>query len=123
MQAPGADLNSLVVFNAVAESGGFTAAAERLGLTKARVSTVVRRLELALGVSLFSRTTRRVALTLRGAGISAMNRLSAEEALRNGQLVRLLPEWSLPRSGIFAVYPPGRQIPAAARSFVAFYQT
>jgi DNA-binding transcriptional LysR family regulator len=61
-----ADLDSLAVFAAVAEAGGFTAAALRLGVTKARVSTVVRRLEAALGLSLFVRTTRRVALTEAG---------------------------------------------------------
>lgn len=60
------DLNRLGVFAAVADAGGFTAAAERLGVAKAKVSLEVRRLELALGVNLFSRTTRRVALTEAG---------------------------------------------------------
>src|SRR5262245_10447773 len=57
------DLNRLAVFVAVAEAGGFTAAAERLGATKAKVSAAVRQLESALGTNLFHRTTRRVALT------------------------------------------------------------
>jgi DNA-binding transcriptional LysR family regulator len=63
---PGAErfnLNRLAVFAAVAESDGFTAAAERLGVAKAKVSLEIRRLEVALGVNLFSRTTRRVVLT------------------------------------------------------------
>src|SRR5262252_129271 len=60
------DLNRLPLFVAVAEAGGFTAAAERLGVAKAKVSTEVRRLETALGVNLFTRTTRRVALTEAG---------------------------------------------------------
>jgi len=60
------DLNRLAVFVAVADAGGFTAAADRLGVAKAKVSVEVRRLEMALGVSLFSRTTRRVALTEAG---------------------------------------------------------
>lgn len=59
----GADLNALRVFAAVADAGGITAGAELLGLSKARVSIEVSRLEALLGVSLFSRTTRRVALT------------------------------------------------------------
>lgn len=57
------DLNLLWMFAAVAESGGFTAAAERLGVAKAKVSLAVSRLEADLGLALFSRTTRRVALT------------------------------------------------------------
>ena len=56
------DLNSFLTFAAVAEAGGFTAAAERLGATKARVSMEIRRLEAQLGSTLFSGTTRRVML-------------------------------------------------------------
>ena len=47
----------------VAESGSFTRAAERLGVSKAYVSKQVSELESALGVRLLHRTTRRVALT------------------------------------------------------------
>ncbi|HSV80376.1 MAG TPA: LysR family transcriptional regulator, partial [Ramlibacter sp.] len=56
-------LDPLVIFAAVTETGGFTAAAERLGLTKSAVSLRVRQLEAQLGVDLFTRTTRRVQLT------------------------------------------------------------
>ena len=38
------DLNSLVVFDAVVEAGGFTAAADRLGVAKAKVSIQIARL-------------------------------------------------------------------------------
>lgn len=51
---------------AVAEAGGFTRAAERLGLSKAQVSKQVSALEAGLGVKLLHRTTRRVALTEAG---------------------------------------------------------
>ena len=47
----------------VAESGSFTRAAERLGVSKAYISKQVSELEAALGVRLLHRTTRRVALT------------------------------------------------------------
>lgn len=60
------DLNALLVFAAVAEQGGFTAAAEQLGVAKAKVSLVVGRLEQQLGQTLFARTTRRVTLTEAG---------------------------------------------------------
>lgn len=64
MALPGKiDLNDLLVFEAVAEAGGFTAAAERLGVATAKVSVEISRLESKLGMALFSRTTRRVALT------------------------------------------------------------
>ena len=291
------DLNSLVVFDAVVEAGGFTAAAERLGVAKAKVSIQIGRLEAQLGVTLFSRTTRRViptdagrllhdeckplllglrqaidqlgqdkgsgkhgltgslrittsvdhavqslapalaafaalhpllqidlrtgdrvadlvgegidlairlgwlrdsslravklgefeqqavaapdylkragrpkqpedlsqhewiALTLlpapltwkfarndetrtvqvrarmrvdspgalramlrNGAGLSVLDQFSVEADLKNGQLVRVLPEWSLPRAGIYAVYPPGRHVAPKVRAFIDFYR-
>ncbi|NML47591.1 LysR family transcriptional regulator [Ramlibacter sp. G-1-2-2] len=59
-------LDPLAVFTAVAEAGGFTAAADRLGMTKSAVSLRVRQLEAQLGVDLFVRTTRRVQLTQAG---------------------------------------------------------
>jgi DNA-binding transcriptional LysR family regulator len=61
-----AELKRLAVFTAVVEGGGFTAAAARLGSTKAMVSAQVRRLEAELGQTLFTRTTRRVTLTENG---------------------------------------------------------
>ena len=64
MALPGKiDLNDLLVFEAVAETGGFTAAAGRLGVATAKISVEIGRLEAKLGMPLFSRTTRRVALT------------------------------------------------------------
>lgn len=56
----------LDAFLAVAEAGGFTAAAKRLGVTVGAVSQAVRALEARHGVLLFQRTTRRVALTEAG---------------------------------------------------------
>ncbi|HET8596235.1 MAG TPA: LysR family transcriptional regulator [Castellaniella sp.] len=62
----GVDLNDLPVFLALSEAGSFTVAADRLGCSKTRVSLVIRRLEAALGASLFHRTTRQVRLTPAG---------------------------------------------------------
>ena len=63
MQATPHDLNLLHTFVAVAELASFTAAAQRLQIARPQVSLQIRRLEAALGTTLFTRTTRRVALT------------------------------------------------------------
>lgn len=56
-------LQNLVVFTTVVESGGFTAAARKLGLRKSSVSRRVAQLEERLGVQLLQRTTRKLRLT------------------------------------------------------------
>lgn len=65
------DLNLLAIFSAVAEAGNFSAAAERLGLTRSAVSQGIRRLETEIGQPLFLRTTRSVRLTESGEAIRA----------------------------------------------------
>lgn len=59
-------LGSIELFCKAAELGGFSAAAESLGLTPASVSRSIKRLEERMGVRLFSRTTRKVRLTSEG---------------------------------------------------------
>lgn len=59
-------LENLEAFVRSAESGGFSAAARRLGLTPAAVSRNVAVLERNLGVRLFHRSTRHLALTEAG---------------------------------------------------------
>ena len=56
-------LKGIDVFVAVVDAGSFTAASERLNLTNSAVGKAVARLESRLGVRLFERTTRRLALT------------------------------------------------------------
>ncbi|MCE9658848.1 MAG: LysR family transcriptional regulator [Burkholderiales bacterium] len=58
-----AQVQHLVSFVQTAEHGSFSAAARVLGLTPAGVSKNVARLEADLGVRLFQRSTRRLALT------------------------------------------------------------
>jgi DNA-binding transcriptional LysR family regulator len=65
--------DGVTAFLAVAETASFTAAASRLAVTPTAVSKSIRQLEGRLGVVLFQRTTRRVALT--DAGQAAFLRL------------------------------------------------
>lgn len=58
----------LQTFVTVAETGSFTTAAERLGLSRAMTSRHVQTLEDRLGVRLLQRTTRRVSPTEAGLG-------------------------------------------------------
>jgi DNA-binding transcriptional LysR family regulator len=59
-------LDGIAAFSLVVETGSFTAAAQRLKLSKSAVSAHVQRLEERLGVQLLHRTTRRVATTEAG---------------------------------------------------------
>ncbi len=59
-------LEWLRVFDAVAETGNFTAAAEALNLARAAVSQRIRNLEAQLGRTLFTRLPRGVELTVDG---------------------------------------------------------
>lgn len=62
------------------------------------------------------------ALMLAGAGLGILPDYSARELVSSGQLVRLLPDWTLPQAGIYAVYPPGRFRPTRVTAFVDFLQ-
>lgn len=65
--SPNRDLNDVLAFTQVADSGSFTRAAERLGWPKSSVSHRVARLETCLGARLLERNTRRLRLTEVGA--------------------------------------------------------
>jgi DNA-binding transcriptional LysR family regulator len=60
------DIDELRTFVEVADSGGITSAAVRLGVAKSIVSRRLLRLEAELGVQLLARTTRGAALTEAG---------------------------------------------------------
>ena len=59
-------LKGISTFVTVANAGSFTAAAERLSLTNSAVSKSIARLEARLGMRLFERTTRSLALSEEG---------------------------------------------------------
>ncbi|HBV39296.1 MAG TPA: LysR family transcriptional regulator [Erwinia sp.] len=60
------DLNDLYAFRALVEYGNFRLAAESICLSPSALSRRIDKLENALGLKLFERTTRRVSLTLNG---------------------------------------------------------
>lgn len=65
------DLNALSVFQRVARSRSFSAAAAELGVTRSAVSQTIGRLEQTLGIAVVQRTTRSVNLTDAGRALLA----------------------------------------------------
>src|SRR5688572_7377692 len=61
------DIEALRAFVEVADAGGVSPAARRLGVAKSIVSRQLARLEAELGIQLLARTTRGAALTEAGA--------------------------------------------------------
>lgn len=74
------DLRQLRYFVAVAEELSFTRAARRLHMAQPALSQAIRRLERQLGVTLFVRTSRMVALTTAGATLLAQSRSLLQDA-------------------------------------------
>ena len=81
------DLTALRSFVAVAEAGGVTRAAGFLNLTQSAVSMQIKRLEDALGLQLFARQARKLALTPEGEQLLAYGRKMM--ALNDEVLARL----------------------------------
>jgi DNA-binding transcriptional LysR family regulator len=73
------ELDGMATFVAVAETKGFRAAGERLGVSHSAVSQTIRRLEDRLGVPLVRRTTRSVHLTEAGERLYASVRPALDE--------------------------------------------
>lgn len=89
---------------AVAETGGFTRAAERCHVAQSALSHQVARLERELGARLFDRTSRRVRLTAAGEAflpaarqaLEAAGRARAEVAAATGEIRGTLTLGSIP---------------------------
>jgi|TARA_R110000744_G_scaffold135601_1_gene245067 DNA-binding transcriptional LysR family regulator len=54
----------------------------------------------------------------RGAGIGAVSRRLVEDEIARGDLVHVLPDWAPPPAVLYAIYPSGRTLTAAARRFM-----
>ncbi len=78
--------NDLLLFARVAEAGSFSRGAERMGLPKSSVSRRIAGLESQLGERLFTRSTRRLALTDFGRSLLDHARRVAEEVEAVGLL-------------------------------------
>jgi DNA-binding transcriptional LysR family regulator len=111
------DLNRATTFVRVVETGGFTRAAEALGLPPSSVSRSVAKLETDLGVTLLERTTRKVTLTDAGrafferarealAGLEEANNLALDAAREVHGVVRLAvpPEFGGKLGSVFSEF-------------------
>lgn len=113
-------LSAVRVFEAAARLGGFTRAAEELGMTQAAVSWQIKTLEQRLGQSLFKRLPREVVLTPAGerlarAATDAMGllRTAVSDLTDTGRgvlavttLFTFANQWLSPRLGGFQLAHP-----------------
>ena len=82
------DLNLLIKFIAVCDTGSFTAAAEQLGIAKSILSEHITRLEKDLGVQLLARSTRKLKITEAGETVLNAARLAIEQLQSTVQTVQ-----------------------------------
>ncbi len=85
----------LVVFEAAARLGSFTQAARELNVQQPAVSAAIRQLEDSLGVALFTRSHRQVALTTAGERLLADVTRAFEQLAHSAAAIRQLslPEY------------------------------
>lgn len=72
-------------------------------------------MEARLGIDDF---VVRKACTLSGLGFTVLPMMYCEQELESGQLVQLLPDWSLPGGWLHAVYPHRRGVMPAVRAWI-----
>jgi DNA-binding transcriptional LysR family regulator len=89
----GLHIEDLLTFVEVADAGGITAAARRLGISKSMVSRRLVQLEAELGVQLLARTTRGAALT--EAGVTFRDHAARVGAELDAAKAAILPDGDL----------------------------
>lgn len=80
------DLNLMVTYAHVVDSGSFSGAARRLGTSRSAVSKAVAKLEHALGVRLLQRSTRHLSVTEVGAAFAEHCNRIIDEIVQAEQL-------------------------------------
>lgn len=111
-------LKQFRAFVAVADSGQFTRAAERLGLSQSAVSTLIGQLEENLGLRLFDRHTRLLRLTQAGTEALAVARQAVGDLDRLVENARDLNNFSRGRVSIAAgTLQAALMLPPLIRSF------
>jgi LysR family transcriptional regulator, glycine cleavage system transcriptional activator len=126
------NLGALQAFEATARLGSFTRAADELSLTHSAVHRQVSALESRLGVQLFQRVRRRIALTEAGAEyagrirqhldhiekdtFSLMNRASLGRRLHIAVLPTLAAHWLIPRLKGFQTEHPDISVSLSLRT-------
>src|SRR6186997_2540117 len=133
-------LNALRAFEAVARHMSFTRAARELSVTQTAVSHQVKQLEQELGVILFRRSPRQIALTGEGRAWAAelgeiFSRLEAANrrlrqkvrAVRPAVAVSVIPSfgsrWLVPRLGKFLEQHPEIDIRISASEKLVDFAT
>ncbi len=123
-------LAALRIFVSAARLLSFSRAAQEHGLSPSAVTQAIARLETGIGVALFSRAVRSVALTPAGAKLFAASAAALRDidltvqaiAPRSGSLVRLTapPTWTalwlMPRLSSFTSVAPGVDVEVDASS-------
>lgn len=129
-------LNALRAFEASARHLNFRIAAEELGVTQGAVAQHVRALEANLGIRLFERLPRSLALTVPGRGYAAQLRRAFELLTEATAALRPEPErltisvtptfaskWLLPRLPDFARVHPKIELRILATEGLSNFQT
>ncbi|MBK4998118.1 LysR family transcriptional regulator [Pseudomonas sp. S31] len=129
-------LNALRVFEVVARHLNFRLAAEELGVTQAAVAQQIRGLEANLGLPLFERQARGLALTDAGLGYSGSVRGALAMIDEATRLLRPQPahltvsvtptfasKWLIPRLGAFAECNPDIDLRVMATDRLSHFHT
>lgn len=120
MKVPDLEIGLLRTFVAVAESGGFTAAAAIVGRSQSAVSQQVLRLEHLVGQRVFERSSRSLALTATGERLLPAARGMIEANDRLMHALREPAAKGLLRLGISEDFLPG-QLPRMLARFARLY--
>ena len=117
-------LTGIVAFARAGSLGSFSAAARALSVSPSAVSKTIQRLEQQLGLRLFTRTTRSLALTPEGRDLhdKALRLLQAVEDVQRGTLVPLLSAHAVDTAIITAVWPESRRGHPNVKAFVAYLE-